>query len=96
MDLTGRFPKRDLRGNECILIVYHFDGNHKYGIPIKSRKGHVIRDAYKELHRVFKQAGAAPKMMVLHNEISTDLMKAFDEENIFYQLVTAYKYRKIK
>ena len=26
-DLTGRFPYRSSRGNEYILVLYHYDGN---------------------------------------------------------------------
>ena len=27
VDLTGRFPKKSSRGNECVLVGYHYDGN---------------------------------------------------------------------
>ena len=47
MDLTGRFPKRSSRGNEYILVGYHFDANHIRGIPIKNRKGSTILEAWK-------------------------------------------------
>ena len=37
MDLTGRFPKQSSRGNEYILVGYHFDANLVKGIPLKNR-----------------------------------------------------------
>ena len=46
-----------------------------------------------KLHNQFKQAGVAPESYVLDNEISIDLISAFDEERIKYQLVTPYKHR---
>ena len=37
-DLTGRFPMRSSRGNQYILIGYHYDANCIHGIAIKIGK----------------------------------------------------------
>ena len=93
MDLTGRFPMISSRGNQHILVGYHYDGNYAHDIPLKNRKGQSITDAWFEPNTILKKAGVTPEMHVLDNETSTELMQAFDEEAITYQLVTPYKHR---
>ena len=46
-------------------------------MPIKSRKGEEITNAWQELHSMHSKAGVAPEMMVLDNEFSIDLKTAF-------------------
>ena len=64
-----------------------------YGIALKDRKGQSITEAWCELNKIFKRAGVAPETFVLDNETSKELIEAFDNENISYQLVTPYKHR---
>ena len=45
MDLTGRFPKVSLSGNQCILVGCNCDGNCIDAIPTKNRKGPTITEA---------------------------------------------------
>ena len=96
IDLTGRFPKKSLRGNEYILVGYHYDGNCILGEPIKDRQGPTITEAWKKLYDMFKLAGASPETYVMDNETSKDLLSAFQDERIDYQLVTPYKHRNNK
>ena len=42
MDLTGRFPFCSSRGNEYILIGYHYDANAILGVPLKNRQAVTI------------------------------------------------------
>ena len=93
MDLTGRFPRKSSRGNEYLLIGYHYDANHIRAIPIKNRKGPTITEAWQQLHHDFKQAGSAPITYILDNEKSKDLLESFESEKIAYQLVPPYKHR---
>ena len=93
MDLTGRFPKKSSRGNEYILVGYHYDGNYIHGIPLKDRRGQSISNAWQQLNNVFKKSGVMPEMYVLDNETSKELIEAFNNEHITYQLVTPYKHR---
>ena len=94
IDLKGRFLKKSSRGNGYILISYHYDGYYIHVIPLKDRKGHSTADTWQKLHNVFKKAGSPPEMFFLDNETSSDLVKAFDNEHVTYQLVTPYKHRK--
>ena len=80
MGLTGRFPKRSSRENEHILLGYHYEYNQIEGIPMKNRKGPTIAAAWKLLHNMFKKSGIVPQTFVLDNEISKDLIEAFEVE----------------
>ena len=45
VDLTGKFPKRSSRGNQYLLIGYHYDGNCILGAPLRDRRGTTIAEA---------------------------------------------------
>ena len=94
MDLTGRFPRRSSRGNEYILVAYHFDANYIKGVPIKNRRGAIITETWEALHDEFKLAGGEPKTYVLDNEKSKDLIDSFANHKINYQLVAPYRHCK--
>ena len=64
--------------------------------PIRDRRGSTITEAWKVLHNQFKTAGPAPETYVIDNETSKDIMSAFEQEGIDYQLVTLYKHRNNK
>ena len=93
IDLTGRFPMRSSRGNQYILVGYHFDDNFIYGKGIKDRKAATLTAAWEHLHGIFAKAGAAPNAYVMDNEISKELIKALKENSTSYQLVPPYAYR---
>ena len=93
-DLTGRFPMRSSRGNQYILVGYHYDGNCIYGKAIKDRKAGTLTAVWEQLHKTFAKAGCAPNTYVMDNEISTELIEALDENNTTYQLVPPYKHRR--
>ena len=38
IDLTERFPYRSAKGNQYLLVTYHFDVNTIYAEPIKNRE----------------------------------------------------------
>ena len=37
INLTGRFPYKLAKGNQYLLVAYHFDANDIYAHPIKNR-----------------------------------------------------------
>ena len=84
IDLTGRFPKQSSRGNEYILVAYHYNANLIKAIPIKNRYGQVITEAWESLYEDFKIAGAAPKTYVLDNKKSKNLINSFTTQKIDY------------
>ena len=68
MDLTSKFPQRFSRGNNYILIGYHYDANAILVKPIRDRTTTVITDAWKELHNSLEQSRQLPKIYILDNK----------------------------
>ena len=43
-DQTGGFPIRSRTGNKYVFVLYHYDINRIYAVPIKSRHdNHIIQ-----------------------------------------------------
>lgn len=63
MDLTGRFPKRSVRGNEYILACYHYDANAILVQPLKNCQAQIITDAWELISHRLCIAGAQPKKL---------------------------------
>ena len=93
-DLTGRFPMRSSRGNQYILIGYHYDANCIYGIAIKDRTAATLTTTWQTLHNIFEKAGVAPNTYVMDNEISNDLKAALTKNETSYQLVPPYSHKR--
>lgn len=92
-DLTGKFPYRSARGNQYILIGYHYDSNAILAVPIKNRNASVITAGWKELHDQFTTAGVAPTTYILDNEVSATIKDAFKTAKVSFQLATAHQHR---
>ena len=45
IDLTGRFPYRSARGNEYIIVGYHYDANAILATALKNRQAATITEA---------------------------------------------------
>ena len=74
-DLTGRFPMQSSRGNQYILVGYHYDGNCILEKAIKDRKAGTLTATWQPLRNIFAKAGVAPNTYVMDNEISEELLK---------------------
>ena len=93
-DLTGRFPIKSSRGNEYILIGYHYDANCILAHLIKDRTAQSITNAWEHLHQEFTNAGVLPDVWVLDNEISNDFKAALKNHNTAFQLVPPHSHRR--
>ena len=69
-DLTGRFPFKSSRGNNYILVVYHFDGNAILAQCIKNREADTVSTAWETVVRRIKSNNLPPKHFVMDNETS--------------------------
>ena len=87
IDLTGRFPIRSARGNQYILVGYHYDANAILVEPLASRRAGDITKAWERMHNRIATAGVAPKLYVVDNEANAELKQAFAKYNTTYQLV---------
>ena len=93
-DLTGRFPQRSAKGNEYVLVGYHYDANCILGIPVRNRTAPELTTAWQKLHNIFKKAGCAPSTWVLDNEVSQTLTNAFAANDTTYQMVPPKSHRR--
>ena len=76
-NLTGRFPYPSSRGNNYILLAYHYDANAILVTALKNRNATTITLAWETLNTCFQQAGTQPTMYILDNECSHDFKNAF-------------------
>ena len=87
MNLTGRFPYQSSRGNNYMMVAYHYDGNAIRIEPLKNRQAGTIVDAWTKINATFAAAGAQPNTYILDNECSVDLKAAFGINGISFQRV---------
>ena len=93
MDLTGRFPYTSRRGNQYILVGYHYDANYIAAVPLKRRTAAEITKGWQELHKKFTETGTPPNTYVMDNETSKELLKALTTKGIDYQLAPPHMHR---
>ncbi len=96
-DQTGKFPVTSISGNAYIFVLYDYDSNIIWGVPIKNRTAEVILQAYKECHAMLCKAGLRPKLCKLDNECS-DILKNFlvNEQEMDLQKVPPHSHRRNK
>ena len=82
------------KGNQYILVGYHYDGNCILEKSIKDRKSGTFTAAWQSLHDIFAKAGVAPNTYVMDNEISEKLLKVLDENKTNFQLVHPHTHWK--
>ena len=93
-DLTGRFPYRSSRGNEYILVGYHYDSNAILVQPLCNREAQTITTAWEILNARFSIAGQQPTTYVMDNEFSSILRNALIRNKITWQLVPPKTHRR--
>jgi len=85
-DQTGRFPHTSYGGNTSVFVLYDYDSNHIFAIPIKNHLAPSLVDAYKQTHARLVTAGHRPVLQFLDNECSKLLKEYMSEEAIEHQL----------
>jgi hypothetical protein len=63
MDLPGRYPVTSARGHKYIFVMYDYDSNFINAIPIKSRKSHILVEAFKECYSALCQNGLTGRLL---------------------------------
>ena len=79
-DATGKFPYRSSRGNQYLLIAYHYDANHLWAEAMKNREKATIVEAYKKHEAYFEQAGVKPSIWILNNDFSNAFNNEFNDD----------------
>ena len=93
-DQTGAFPITSISGNKYIFVIYDYDSNLIYGIPIPSRSKAQLTSATSTILTLLKSRGLKPKLQRLDNEISKELEELLDNEGIDYQLTPTGMHRR--
>ena len=92
-DLTGKFPVQSALGNKYILIVYHYDANAIIAEPLKDRTAGSIAKAHERVYDYLTARGLAPKVEILDNECSAELVRLMRKRKIAFQLVPPHLHR---
>jgi hypothetical protein len=84
---TGRFVTPSSTGNNYLMVLYDYDSNHMFPLPLKNRTAQTLLDGYKQLYSQLCNAGLCPKLQHLDNECSTILKEFMTQEKVDFQLV---------
>ena len=76
------------------MIAYEYDSNNIMAIPLKSRTGLHIKNAYQKIRNLLTSRGLQPQMHILDNECSTLLKDYMLKENEGFQLVPPHLHRR--
>ena len=93
-DQTGRFPISSASGNQYLFILYDFDSNHIFAVPIQNRTKHQLLLALQTIYGQLEKAGLKPKHQRMDNEISDLVSKYLHSKNVILQLTPAGDHRR--
>ena len=93
IDLPGRYPVTSARGHKYIFVMYDYDSNFINAIPIKSRKSHILVEAFKECYSALCRNGLTGRLLRLDNEISKTLIAAIEAAGLDNQLASPGDHR---
>ena len=57
MDFAGRYPVTSKQGHKYIFIMYDYDSNYTFAVPVKSRKTSEYLRAFQECYDKLKHRG---------------------------------------
>ena len=89
-DLTGKFQVQSERGNNYILVAYHYDANNSSTTPLKNRTGPCIPNGIIIINDKLRKQGLTPKLHIMRNEVSENLKQYSEDSDIQFQLVTPH------
>ena len=81
------------RGNNYILVSYHYDAKDILTIPLNNRTVPCVLSGITKIHEKLRKRGLTPKLHIMDNEVSEDLKKYFEDSDIQFQLVPPHMHR---
>ena len=66
-DLAGQFSVQSDRGNNYILVAYHYDVNNILTTSLKNRTGTWILSGITKIHDKLRKRGLTPKLHIVDN-----------------------------
>ena len=92
-DLTGNFPFVSFDGSICFLVVYHYEANAIFAVPIAGLDDKSIFNAYKKTFDELTQKGFKPKLNIMDNQATRYIRTFLTTEECKLQLVEPHNHR---
>jgi hypothetical protein len=92
-DLTENFPFILLDGSMCFLVMYHYESNAIFAIPIVGLDDITIFEAYKKKFDELTAKGLKVKINIMDNQATKHIKKFLTEEQCKLQLVEPHNHR---
>ena len=83
-DIAGQFTFRSRRGNQYVLVGYHYDTNCIIAEPLRNRTTGAITQAWNKLIQVFEQEGIESNTYIMDNETYGEFMRALNDKGATY------------
>ncbi len=92
-DLTGSFPFMTLDGSVCFLVMYHYEANAIFAIPIAGLDDVTIFEAYKKKFNELTAKGLQVKLNIMDNQVTQYIKKFLTEEQCKLKLVKPHNHQ---
>ncbi len=92
-DLTGNFPFMSLDGSVCFLVMYHYEANAIFAIPIVGLDDVTIFKAYKKKFDKLTTKGLRVKLNIMDNQATKHIKKFLTKEQCKLQLVELHNHQ---
>ena len=70
------------RGNNYILVAYHYDANNILTTQLINRTGPCTLNGITKIRDKLRKQGLTPKPHIMDNEVSEDLKQYFEDSDI--------------
>ncbi len=91
-DCTRNFPFMSLDGNVCFLVMYHYETNAIFAVPIPDLDSKSILDAYKKIFEYLVSKGYKPKVNVMDNQATKAIKEYLVTQQCKLQLVEPHNH----
>jgi hypothetical protein len=91
-DLTGNFPFISLDGSVCFLVMYHYESNTIFAIPIAGLNDITIFEAKRKFNKLTAK-GLKVKLNIMDNQATKHIKKFLTKEQCKLQLVEPHNHR---
>ena len=92
-DCMVNFPFMSLDGNVCFLVMYHYETNAIFAVPIPGLDSKSILDAYKKIFEYLVSKGYKPKVNVMDNQATKAIKEYLVMQQCKLQLVEPHNHR---
>ena len=88
-----KISRQSYKGDNYILVAYHYDANNILTTSLKNRTGPCILNGITKIHDRLRKRGLTPKLHIMDNEVSEDIKQYFEDSYIKFQLVPPHMHR---